>query len=1024
MQVFILGLNTLCREALLKTLVQWDVKVLSEKGGADPDMLPAGKLFLRVQEGYAEQISDSQFTPQFDPCHQEPRLGAWFESLALPALELLKPFPDWAMSGDRLPLTAPLWSVHCEAPLFVILLPHPAQEIDQDAPPALSMAAWERFATMARAASEDAPVLVISELELTLNPKKALTPLAEALDKSTADLFTKFYPEHISLSPALENIITDHQLTIWERMINDDLSSGFADDWRPTPEAMQLLRRDYELKSRIAALSTELLQLKSKQVDLKHDSENARQAVLKSTRYITQMMQSKTWRVGQMIVDPMKRVMGKVLPIREYFDRNLNERESLDYDTWVELHDTLTEQDRTLIAQAVERLAYKPTISVVVPVYNTDERVLRLCLDSVLNQLYPHWELCIADDASTAPHIRPLLEEYQRRDSRVKVVFRTENGHISKASNSALELVTGEFTALLDHDDMLTEHALYIVAETLNENPHVDLCYSDEDKIDMEEKRYDPYFKAKWNPDLFYSQNYLCHLSVYRTTLLKEVGGFRHEFLGSQDYDLALRVIEATTPERIRHIPYILYHWRAIAGSTALAIEEKDYAVEAARNALNEHFDRTEQNCSAVPTGDGRYTRIRHELPKEAPFVSIIVPSTCAPKHLDWCEELLNATTYPNFEYVIVANNIGSKKGEQRLGVLTAHPKVRVINYDKKFNYSDIYNTAVPQTKGDIIAILNDDLLVITPDWLEEMVAHALRPDVGQVGCMLYYDNDQIQHAGMTLGIGGVAGHAYRFHQRGTDKYFCHAQLTQNYSGVTCACAVMRREVFDEVGGMDTGLPVAFNDVDLSLRIRKAGYRIVWTPFAELYHLESISRGSDQEGRNRVRFMGDVKFMHKRWGATLFTDPYYSPNLSLNNEDFAFASPPRLKKPWREHPPVIVNVDLPAKEPMHNPFKLRGWIVSDSEIKKLRIDNPAVSQVRLYERFSIRCNTPYPHARGFRAMVDARALEGNTLRLEFELGDGKYNHIHKFIFIEERRNDLDPDPFDNELDSEWDDMLS
>lgn len=571
------------------------------------------------------------------------------------------------------------------------------------------------------------------------------------------------------------------------------------------------------------------------------------------------------------------------------------------YDSWIQLYDTLTAFDRDAITKAVEAMPRKPLISIVMPVYNTPEPYLRRALDTVLEQLYPHWELCIADDASTAPHVATVLAEYAARDSRVKTVRRAANGHISAASNSALELASGEFVALMDHDDELPPHALYSVVDEILRHPDVDIIYSDEDKIDENGHRYDPYFKTDWNPDLFHGQNMVSHLGVFRRTLLEEIKGFRVGYEGSQDYDLVLRAVEKTSSERIRHIPAILYHWRVFSSSSSFSTVALPTATDAARRALQDHFQRTDQPVQVVPApGAQWYTRMIYPVSAPAPLVSLLVPTRDKVELLRQCVEgLLTETDYPNLEVIILDNNSAEKETLDYFAALEDRDRVRVLRYDGPFNFSAINNFGARAAKGELIGLINNDIKVIEPGWLTEMVAHALRSEVGAVGAKLYYGDDTIQHAGVITGINGVANHIHKHLPREHPGHFARLMLTQNMSCVTAACLIMRKAVFDEVGGLDeTHLAVAFNDVDLCLRVRDAGYRLVWTPFAELYHLESASRGSDTAPDKIDRFRREIAYMKERWGQSLVEDPFYNPNLTLDAPDFSLAFPPRGVRPW------------------------------------------------------------------------------------------------------------------------------
>jgi len=571
------------------------------------------------------------------------------------------------------------------------------------------------------------------------------------------------------------------------------------------------------------------------------------------------------------------------------------------YESWIKFFDSLDDSDRSAIKKRIKGFRHQPLISIIMPVYNTPEIWLRHAIDSVRGQLYPVWELCIADDASTQSRVRRILDEYQKADARIKVTYRTENGHISAASNSALELASGDFVALLDHDDELAEHALYMVAEEINSYRNADIIYSDEDKIDEAGKRFDPHFKSDWNPDLFYNQNFISHLGVYRTRLVRKVGGFRVGYEGSQDYDLCLRCVALTQPSRIRHIPHVLYHWRAIAGSTALATSEKRYAEVAAEKALADFFQATQSGVK-VETGDLPTTyRAKFPLPGRAPFVSLIIPTRNGFEILRQCiESIRNKTTYSNYEIIIVDNQSDDAQTLHYLTELKRQKIARVLRYEDRFNFSAINNFAVQQCAGELVGLINNDVEVISPDWLSEMVSQAMRPEIGAVGAKLYYGDSRIQHAGVIIGIGGVAGHSHKYYPMDSHGYFSRLKLVQNLSAVTAACILVRREVYDEVGGLDEeNLPVAFNDVDFCLRIQEAGYRNLWTPFAQLYHHESVSRGIEDSPEKQLRFTKETEYMKRRWGKRLLSDRYYSPNLSIDSEDFSIAWPPRVRVPWK-----------------------------------------------------------------------------------------------------------------------------
>jgi glycosyltransferase involved in cell wall biosynthesis len=575
-----------------------------------------------------------------------------------------------------------------------------------------------------------------------------------------------------------------------------------------------------------------------------------------------------------------------------------------EYEKWCEQHEAMEDSDLAAVKDHIAALAKRPLFSVVMPVYNSPGDLLEKAIQSVVDQLYPHWELCIADDASTQPHVREILERLSAADSRIKVAYRETNGHICEATNTALSLATGDYIAFFDHDDVLAKTALYEVANEVEAHPDAQFIYSDEDKIDMEDRRFDPYFKPDWNPDLNTGQNYTSHLSVYRAELIRELGGFRKGFEGSQDWDLFLRAIERIPASAIRHIPKLLYHWRAVPGSTALHIGEKSYAAESARNALADHFKRRGEAVELLPV-PGDHWRIKYPVPSPAPFVSLIIPTRNA-LHLvrQAVQSILAITDYPNFEIVIVDNESDDPMTIAYLDGLAkgGNPRVRVIPYHAPFNYSAINNFAVRESKAQVIGLLNSDVEAIDRGWLSEMVSQACRPGIGAVGAMLYYPTNTIQHAGVILGLGGVAGHPYKEFPRGDQGQKNRLRLVQNYSAVTAACLVLQKDRYLEVGGLnEKDLSIAFNDVDLCCKLINAGYRNLWTPYAELYHHESATRGTDNTPQKRARFQSEIDYMTNTWGNLLMTDPAYNPNLTLVGEDFSPAYLSRTMKPWLAH---------------------------------------------------------------------------------------------------------------------------
>jgi GT2 family glycosyltransferase len=572
-----------------------------------------------------------------------------------------------------------------------------------------------------------------------------------------------------------------------------------------------------------------------------------------------------------------------------------------DYQGWIQSFDTITEDDSTAIRRHIAELRELPLISVVMPVYNTKTAFLRDAVDSVMAQLYPHWELCIADDASSDPDVRTILDDYARRDRRIKLVYRSQNGHISAASNSALELAKGTFIALVDHDDELAEHALYMVAVAINEHPESDIIYSDEDKIDSGGVRQMPYFKPDWNPELFYSQNYLSHLGVYRASLVKDIAGFREGYEGSQDYDLALRIVARTVPDRIRHIPYILYHWRTAPGVRTFSIDSLPIAVEASRSALADYLAARGEDAEVMAGRLLQFNRVVRKAPYPLPRVSLIVPTRDRLSLLRMCiDGLLHHTAYENLEVIIVDNDSSEPATLDYLEGLRSDSRVQVLRVEGEFNYSALNNRAVGQSTGELIGMINNDIEVIHTEWLREMVAELMQPGVGAVGAKLYYPDNTIQHAGVILGLGGIAGHSHLRQPRSDPGYFGRLHLVHEVSCVTGACLLVRKSAFLDVGGLDEeSLKIAFNDVDLCLKLRRAGYRIIWTPYAELYHHESASRGYDFDPVRVERISRESRTMTERWDDELAVDPFYNPNLSLiASENYKPAFPPRIGKPW------------------------------------------------------------------------------------------------------------------------------
>lgn len=560
------------------------------------------------------------------------------------------------------------------------------------------------------------------------------------------------------------------------------------------------------------------------------------------------------------------------------------------YAQWIELVEKPLISDLTQHRKAIQNWVLQPLVSIILPTWNTPVALLQACIESVHAQTYPHWELSIADDASTQPQVRQLLDAWARQDHRIRVQYLSQKGHICEASNAALKMAQGEFVALLDHDDTLAPHALFFMLAALQSHPQAQLIYSDEDKLDPEGRRCDPFFKPDWSPDLLLSQNYICHFTMLSRALMFKVGGFRQGYEGSQDYDLLLRCTEQLkTPSQIVHVPMVLYHWRQSDGSTASGHQAKDYATEAALRSLRDHMNRIQNGAQVSVIAPGLY-RAHWPLPADPPLVSLIIPTRDGIDVLRICiESILQKTTYPHIELLLVNNQSTCSETLAYLDELAAHPQgnVRVLIHDQPFNYSAINNMAALHARGCVLGFINNDVEVINPEWLNELVSHALRPDVGCVGAKLYYPDRTVQHAGVVLGIGGVAGHSHKYFPHYADGYFGRLRICHNVSAVTGAVMVLRKDVYDEIGGLnEENLAVTFNDVDLCLRVNRAGYRHVWTPFAELYHHESKTRGSDDTLYKKARFARERDYMITTWGNSLQHDPYYNPNLTLVHENY------------------------------------------------------------------------------------------------------------------------------------------
>ena len=578
-----------------------------------------------------------------------------------------------------------------------------------------------------------------------------------------------------------------------------------------------------------------------------------------------------------------------ILYLRHYgpkeFWVKLTERfqaDDVDYEQWYENHKALPEE---LEKQKNEKWKRKPLISIVVPVYNTPQVFLRQMIESVQNQSYSEWELCIGNASPENKEMKKILEEY-KKDARIKEVEIPENKGISQNTNRAMEIASGELIGLLDHDDLLAPNALYEIAKAVNEHPDAEVIYTDEDKVTTDLKEhFQPHLKPDFNLDLLRSNNYICHFFVASRDLIKRVGGFRPEFNGAQDYDLILRCTEQA--KQIVHIPKILYHWRVHKASTADNPASKMYAFDAGKRAIEEQLIRCRTKGTVQHTKDLGFYRVKYEICGE-PLVSIIIPNKDQSEALKKClDSIREKTSYRNYEIIIVENN--SEEPETfAFYKKIAGEKIKVVTWEGEFNYSAINNFGVRHARGDYLLLLNNDVEIINGDWLTEMLSHCQRKEVGIVGAKLYYPDNTIQHAGIIIGIGGVAGSVFVGLPRAFSGYLHKASIQLDLSAVTAACMLVKRSVFEQVGGLEEKLKVAFNDVDFCLRVREKGYLVVYDPYAELYHYESKTRGAEDTKEKIRRFQTEIEYMRSHWiGLLKKGDPYYNCNLSLTKWDYS-----------------------------------------------------------------------------------------------------------------------------------------
>ena len=526
--------------------------------------------------------------------------------------------------------------------------------------------------------------------------------------------------------------------------------------------------------------------------------------------------------------------------------------------------------------------------SVLVPLYNTPEKFLKEMIESVEAQTYKNWELCLADGSDKEnSYVGEICKKYADGDKRIKYERLERNLGISENTNACIRMATGEYIALFDHDDLLHPSALYEVMRAICEHG-ADFIYTDENTFSEEPRdAYNPHFKPDFSPDTLRSYNYICHLSVFSRELLDSVGYFRSEYDGSQDYDLILRLTEKA--KKVFHIRKILYYWRAHKNSVAQDVGAKPYTEKKKKKALAAHLERCGLNGEVLDSSVPTTYHIKYEIDGN-PLISIIIPNKDHTDDLEVClKSLYEKSSYKNFEVIIVENNSTEKETFEYYEVLSQkHSNIKIVTWEGIFNYSAINNFGVNYAKGEYILLLNNDVEIINGNCLEEMLMFAQRKDVGAVGAKLYYSDDTVQHAGVILGLGGTAGHAHKHFNRTHPGYMARASIAQNLSACTAACLMMRRDVFDEVGGLDESFEVAFNDVDLCMKIRKKGYLIVFTPYAELYHYESKSRGNDSTPEKLERFRGEIDRFKEKWQKQLDDgDPYYNPNLTLTRDDFS-----------------------------------------------------------------------------------------------------------------------------------------
>ncbi|MCB5953244.1 glycosyltransferase family 2 protein [Enterococcus sp. BWT-B8] len=702
-------------------------------------------------------------------------------------------------------------------------------------------------------------------------------PIQVFYDKSEVDFVTKTCriegwmvsdkPVHIELKDNRNKSI-EYEL---ERVKRRDILALFPEYDLPDENGFVIKFHYTNASSAVLSFSNEEFQI-NKEIQLS-------KSYYRKERFIELAKKAREVMKTQGIVKMIQSIVGK---IRRHFDSNAPR--PVNYQEWISIHlpgkSELAEQKKTIFEN-------QPLISIVVPLYKTSEYYLNQLVDSVKTQTYENWELCLSDGSGEHSPIRGILEKFEKSDERIKVVHNEKQLHISENTNAVIRIATGDYIAFADHDDVLTPNALYENVRLINNHPNAEVIYSDEDKVYGDDQYVQPHFKPDFSIDMLCSVNYICHFLVVKKNIIEQVGMLRSEYDGAQDYDFVLRCVEAT--EHVYHIPKILYHWRISEESTAENPESKEYAVEAGRKAVQAHYDRI--GVEAV-VEKGKYfglyrTRLKR---KNDPLVSIIIPNKDHIEDLQLCiNSLEEKSTYKNIEYIIVENNStedGTFAYYKQLQ--KENSRVKLVSYEGKFNYSAINNYGVSFAKGDYYLFMNNDVEIINPETIEELLNYAMREDVGVVGSRLYYPDGTIQHAGVVVGFGGIAGHTFVNQKPTENGYFNRIIVAQNYSAVTAACMMVRGSVFKEVHGFSEELAVAFNDIDFCLKVRTIGKLVVYNPYAELYHYESKSRGAEDTPEKIQRFQNEIAVFERKWPEILAEgDPYYNVNLSLDTQDFS-----------------------------------------------------------------------------------------------------------------------------------------